>query len=131
MTQIHEGGCFCGQVRYRATGAPVNIRACHCRMCQKATGQPFNARVLYRQADITVTGQVARFASSDALDRGFCPTCGTTLFSIRDAQALIGVTMGTFDDPAGLAPTQHIWLESKQPWVCVEDGVEMFEGPPP
>ncbi len=33
--QIHSGGCQCGAIRYRATGAVGNPHVCHCRMCQR------------------------------------------------------------------------------------------------
>ena len=36
----HAGGCSCGAVRYRASGAPLWVAHCHCRDCQKNTGAP-------------------------------------------------------------------------------------------
>jgi hypothetical protein len=34
----YSGGCQCGAVRYRAAGAIGYPHLCHCRMCQKASG---------------------------------------------------------------------------------------------
>ena len=39
------GGCQCGALRYRATAMLDNSHLCHCRMCQKATGNIFSALV--------------------------------------------------------------------------------------
>ncbi|TIW52877.1 MAG: GFA family protein, partial [Mesorhizobium sp.] len=55
----YQGGCLCGAVRYRAEVAPINERVCHCRICQKAIGAAFNARLLFRIDDVTVEGEVA------------------------------------------------------------------------
>ena len=37
------GGCQCGAVRYEWAEGPKYASVCHCRMCQKASGQPFMA----------------------------------------------------------------------------------------
>jgi hypothetical protein len=33
-----DGGCTCGEVRYRLLGRPMIVHACHCRWCQRETG---------------------------------------------------------------------------------------------
>jgi hypothetical protein len=38
---MREGGCGCGQVRYRMEGAPLVVHCCHCRWCQRETGSAF------------------------------------------------------------------------------------------
>ena len=74
----YEGGCLCGAVRYKAEVEPVNERVCHCRICQRAIGAAFNARLLFRIDDVTVEGPVATINSTPDLKRCFCPVCGTT-----------------------------------------------------
>ncbi|MCA0277479.1 MAG: GFA family protein [Proteobacteria bacterium] len=127
MAQRYEGGCMCGAVRYVAEGVPVNERICHCRSCQKAVGAAFNARLMFRAEQVSMTGPVKIAFSSPAVKRGFCADCGTTVLSGRDAAGILAVTSGSLDDPTQFHPTMHIWVSSKQPWLKLDDGLPQFE----
>jgi hypothetical protein len=130
MTQTITGGCLCGACRYETAAEPLNIRACHCHLCQKATGGPFYARVQVPFDTLTITGPVGWYPSSDAILRGFCPNCGTTLFSRRASGNVIGLAMGSLDEPDRFSPTEHIWVSSKQAWLVLADGLPQHrEGP--
>ena len=125
------GGCLCGAVRYETTAEPVNQRICHCRICQKAIGAAFNARVLMRITDVAISGPIGTFHSSEALERGFCQRCGSTVFSRRMSAGIMGLTVGSLDDPSVFAPDMHFWTSSKQPWLKITDGLPQHpEGPP-
>ena len=60
------GGCQCGRVRYAVTGGLGRANLCHCRMCQRATGNAFAP--LVTASRVVFEGAAARFASSDAAD---------------------------------------------------------------
>lgn len=130
MTTI-EGGCLCGDCRYGTDADPLNVRACHCHICQKATGAPFYARVAVPLDRVTISGPVGWYHSSPALRRGFCTRCGTTLFSERAAANVMGLTMGSLDDPGRFTPESHIWMASKQPWVELADDLPHYRESPP
>jgi hypothetical protein len=121
-----EGGCLCGAVRFKAEGEPLNVRICHCRLCQKAMGSPFFAPALFDQRALTVQGDTARYGSSEALDRVFCKTCGTRLFSWRKNGTVAGVALAAFDDRNAFAPTGHTWVSEKMDWVKLDDGLRQY-----
>jgi hypothetical protein len=129
--KTHEGGCLCGQVRFQLRGAPTNVRICHCRLCQKSMGSPFFARALYPLTQVTVTGQTARYASSSALQRVFCPTCGTRLMAERADMGRAGVALALFDDPNALQPDCHFWTSSKVSWMTINDNLPQYPESPP
>jgi len=131
MDEKYTGGCLCGTVRYRAKGEPINERICHCRLCQKAIGAAFNARVLFAVEAVAIDGPAGWAKSSPDLERGFCPGCGTTMFSRRAGAGIIGITTGSLDDPSVFRPQIHIWTASKQPWVVIDDGLPQYQGAPP
>ena len=120
---VKEGGCLCGAVRFKAEGEPINVRICHCRNCQKAMGSPFFARALYDQRALKVTGDTGRYPSSDKIERVFCKSCGTRLFSWRNNGTAAGVALATFDDRNAFAPTEHIRVSEKIAWVRLDDGL--------
>jgi hypothetical protein len=121
-----EGGCFCGAVRFKIEGEPLNVRICHCRNCQKAMGSPFFARALFDQRALSVEGDTARYPSSESLDRVFCKACGTRLFSRRTNGTVVGVALAAFDDRNAFAPTEHIWVSEKMNWVRLDDGLMQY-----
>src|SRR5437899_4211364 len=80
MNDRFEGGCLCGAVRFRATGAPKGVFWCHCQSCRRHSGAPVAVFVGFERDAYTVTkGEIEKFKSSPGTTRGFCRTCGSTL----------------------------------------------------
>ncbi|MGD9810525.1 MAG: GFA family protein [Sphingobium sp.] len=125
------GSCLCGACSYSTDAEPIDIRACHCKLCQKATGAPFYARVKVPLDAVDMTGPTGWHHSSPELARGFCTACGTSLYSKRAEANQIGLCMGSLDDPDRFHPSDHIWISSKQAWLTLADDIPCYaEGPP-
>lgn len=116
MTLFHSGGCQCGAVRFRVEGALGDASVCHCRMCQKASGNFYLPLVSVRGARLEWTrGKPSTFRSSNHVKRGFCAKCGTPLtFTAPDGVAL---AIGAFDRPQEIAPKIQWGAEAKLPYV--------------
>lgn len=113
------GGCQCGAVRYRLTARLDNAHICHCRMCQKQVGGPFMALVASLREDFSWTrGKPAMFKSSAHVDRGFCADCGTPLTYDETTSPHVNFSIGSFDDPATIAPNGQVGTESRMPWFA-------------
>ena len=112
------GGCQCGAVRYELMEPPVRACICHCRMCQKASGQPFMAFATVKQEHLNWTrGTPGVFQSSNVAQRGFCKDCGTPLtFKFEGDE--INVTTGSLDDPTAAPPTVQYGVESAIAWCA-------------
>ncbi len=124
----YEGGCLCGQVRWRATAPPRNVRVCHCRLCQTATGGPFFARAIFARDAFSCTGETTAWRSSPRIARRSCARCGTPMFSDpNDPPARIAVSVATCDDRHALRPDCHIWVSEKVDWLVLADGLPRYE----
>lgn len=127
----YQGGCLCGQVRWRAAAEPINVRICHCTLCQKATSGPFFARAMFHAEDFASTGEFTAWRTSERLERRSCSRCGVPMFAVpNDEPPRISVSLATFDEPDALAPDRHIFVASKRAWVVLDDGLPQHPGRP-
>ena len=123
--EILAGGCLCGAVRFEAEGPPRETTACHCRMCQRNSGTVFAVYASYPSERVRfLAGRPKLYRSSSFAERGFCAACGTPLtFQYLAGPEDIGLTLGSFDEPARLAPQSHDGIESWVPWLKMDDGL--------
>ena len=126
MSAPYEGGCLCGQVRWKARAEPVNVRLCHCRLCQRAVGGPYFARALFHAVDLQRSGETTHWPSSHRLHRLSCARCGTPVFAEVLDGPWIAVALTTLDDPKALSPGSHIWVSAKLPWIVIDDGLPQY-----
>lgn len=132
-----EGGCLCGQVRYRSESDPLAVAACHCRHCQQTSGSAFSVIVGVPRASVTVTGALAAYAdkgddSGMPVVRKFCPDCGSPILSdVAATPDLLWIKGGSLDQPAAAAPQMNIWSERALPWLKGQAAVPSFPRNPP
>jgi hypothetical protein len=111
------GGCQCGAVRYALLEQPDNPHICHCRMCQKAFGSFFAPLTGVTLDKFEVTrGTLAKFKSSDLVERGFCRDCGTPLSFRFVASDRISVAIGSLDEPEKVQPKLQCGNEARLSW---------------
>jgi hypothetical protein len=121
------GGCFCGAIRYQATGRPLSATNCHCTMCRKATGAPFVTWFGVRASDFyIINGEPMRFNTSEHVTRSFCSCCGTHLtFQYANVKDVIYVTSCSLDDPTLASPVDNVHTDTRLAWIA-PDGLPDF-----
>src|SRR5262245_45306664 len=122
-TDVVEGGCLCGAIRYRVTGKSLAQLICHCRTCRRASGAPSVAWVTFRSSDFTfVTRGPASFCSSPPVTRAFLGNCGTPLtYQHQSSVDTVDVTTVTLDSPDQFVPTCEVWIEHKLAWESLDE----------
>jgi hypothetical protein len=123
----HNGGCFCGAVRYRLHGRFTYSANCHCRSCQRAVGAGFATFSAVAPENFEVLeGEVTIYNSSPGVRRGFCNKCGTSLTYAGDGWTDIAVLSATLDDPGAANPTTNVYLNHRQPWVVLDETLKKY-----
>ena len=130
-----EGGCTCGAVRYRMTGAPLFVHCCHCRWCQRETGSAFalNAMVEAEHVEL-LAGRPELVDTPSESGRGQkiarCPHCRVAVWSHYGGagEAICFVRVGTLAEADRVPPDVHIYTDSKQPWVVIPPGAKSMPG---
>lgn len=132
----HAGHCFCGQVRVTIEAEPLGCRMCWCRDCQYIASGSSTVNVLFPEDAVRFSGEITTIVktaeSGNTVERGFCPQCGSQMYSktLHPTGLPIRIRAGTLDDPELMAPTAIIWTESAPNWAVLDPGLLQFpKGP--
>jgi len=111
---MKSGSCLCGGVTYKLTEPLRSSVACHCTQCRKTSGHYWSAtNVPNDRFKITKDDTLAWYQSSPTARRGFCTTCGSSLFWQIDGEDATSVGSGTIDGATGIDTAKHIFSDDK------------------
>jgi hypothetical protein len=115
MSYVLLGGCLCGNVRFRATQAPLRTLICHCTFCQRMTGSSSYSESLFPIEDVEFTSGKPRKYEHLSDESGkkvyveFCGDCGSTLgLTFERWPELRAVSRGCYDNPNAVEITANI-----------------------
>lgn len=125
---VRRGSCLCGAVRYTVDGPLRAVVACHCQQCRKQSGH-FFAATDAADADLTIEedGALRWYAASQDAMRGFCGTCGSSLFWKANGSDKTSILAGSMDGETGLMLDRHIFASDKGDYYELNDGLPVFE----
>jgi hypothetical protein len=111
-------------VRFEVAGPLPPPDACHCTQCRKHAGHVFVSTDVPR-ARVTIQGgeRVSWYRSSARVRRGFCSTCGSSLFWDPLEKDWIGLAMGAFDGPTGTKIAIHVHVADRGDYYDLEGSV--------
>ena len=131
-----QGGCYCGALRYRASGEPLFKGQCHCRECQYISGGHPNVVMGMPEGGFSYgKGSPKGFSRKDLpnpVTREFCAECGTHIATrTPNLPGAVLLKVGTFDDPSVFGgPQMVIYTIDKQSFHHVPEGIPSFERVP-
>ena len=110
------GQCLCGAVSVAADIPDPTFLACHCGQCRRWTGGgPFYA-IDVENAELSGEA-VTEYFASDWGARGYCGTCGTTLYWRMRDRGITSLAVGILDDQSGLSLRQEIFSDCRAGWM--------------
>lgn len=77
ISDMLEGSCHCGAVRWTFDGVPQNATACNCTVCRR-----YGVLWAYdfENGRIRVSGSTKAYTRGKALEFHFCPECGCVAY---------------------------------------------------
>ncbi len=112
MTGAMTGGCLCGAVRFEAEDVPAEMGVCHCGQCRRWASGPYFA---VRAGAVRFEGEenLGRYRSSEWAERGFCRTCGASLFYHLLEAPHYMLAVGAFDDQSAFRLAREVFVDEK------------------
>ena len=120
---LHKGGCFCGTVQIKATGAPFAMGYCHCKDCRAWSAGPVNAFTLWKRDAVEViqgTDFLTTYIKTDASHRQYCTKCGGHVMTDHPGADFTNVYAAVLPSLA-FEPELHVNYESAV--LRVKDGL--------
>lgn len=116
-----HGSCLCGGVVFSAALPALGANHCYCTMCQKFHGAAAGSYLTVATSGYVVEqGQdlIVDYASSDKGRRGFCKTCGSSLYwRSTDTPASLDLSLGTLNPAWTGTVEREVHTEGKPTWL--------------
>jgi len=123
-----EGGCRCGAVRYTIARDDLPaVYACHCHICQRASGSAFSLQALVPESTLRVSGPIVVkeiVTDNRTSIQRFCGECLARVYNTNTRRpGLAVVRAGTLDRSEELVCRAHIFTDYRQQWFALPEDV--------
>lgn len=115
-----DGGCLCGQIRFRVSAAPLLTMACHCGGCQKLSASAYSLTLTVPSAGFAVTQGEPVIGGLHRQHRQlYCSHCKNWMFTrAHGLDTFVNVRATMLDDHRWYAPFVEVFTAEKLPWAA-------------
>ncbi|HEX9880991.1 MAG TPA: GFA family protein [Hyphomicrobium sp.] len=129
-----KGGCLCGEVRYECAEESGGGH-CHCIDCRKSSGTGHGSHMIVPEEAFKIGGEVRFFDkpadSGNIVSRGFCPTCGSPVYSRNSGMpGMVFVRASSLDDPEAFKPQMVVYTDRAASWDRMDLDLPRFAAMP-
>ena len=127
MTKPLAGSCLCGGVSFEVSKMMKPLVGCHCAQCRKHTGHYWvSGAVLTENFRLTASNTLKWYQSGEDTRRGFCGTCGATMFFERAGAGRISFAAGSIDGAIGQKILTQVFTDEMGDYYDLPDTPECF-----
>ena len=132
MSMQAKGSCFCGAVEFTANFPSKWCSHCHCSMCRKTHGAGYVTWVGFESEQVEISrggDQLNWFDSSPGAQRGFCQTCGSSLFFRSERwKGELHIALGCLDGSIDRLPQANVFFDEHVDWMPIDETLKQVEG---
>ncbi len=114
-----EGGCMCGEIRFRVSAPPLLTMACHCTGCQKLSASAYSLTIAVPSEGFAITrGEPVVGGMHGPHRQLFCSRCKNWMFTHpQGMDFFVNVRATMLDDHSWYAPFIEVYTSEKLPWA--------------
>lgn len=126
-TRTLSASCLCNGVSITIKGEFRPVINCHCIQCAKTHGNYASYTSILEKNIIYKSKKTLKwFKSSAKAKRGFCKSCGSSIFFKRYGSRAISISAGLFRNPSKLKTISHIYVKNKRDYYKIFDNLPKF-----
>ena len=123
-----NASCLCKGIDIKIKGEFRSIINCHCIQCAKTHGNyAAYTSVLEENIIYKSKNTLKWFISSTKAKRGFCKTCGSSIFFKRFGSKAIHISAGLFKNPTKLKTASHIFTANMRDYYKISDNLPKYK----
>ncbi|WP_106744574.1 GFA family protein [Yoonia maritima] len=123
-----KGSCDCSAVSFEVSGLGAEVTICHCGQCRRTSGHQWaSIHASFDKVVFTNEQGLTWYKSSAFAKRGFCKSCGSSLFYRMNDDDSISIAPGCLDQPTGLTIGKHIFVKDKADYYEIIDDAPQIE----
>ena len=119
--------CLCGGVKIKIKGKLRHVINCHCSQCMKTHGNYAAYTACSEDNIIFIKKRTLKwYKSSNIAKRGFCSTCGASMFYKLLKSNNISIAAGLFHNPTKLKTHSNIFTKDKLDYYKLDRSLPNF-----
>ena len=119
--------CLCEGVKIKVKGKLRHIINCHCSQCMKTHGNYAAYTACPEDKIIFIKKRTLKwYKSSNIAKRGFCSTCGASMFYKLLKSNNISIAAGLFHNPTKLKTHSNIFTKDKLDYYKLDRSLPKF-----